>query len=173
LAHLALMERNYAEALPLLASIPTHERDADVVVDEALALRNQGDAAKAQAILSAEHERLQNQKLGEAGDAQKLSFLALLDAALGRKQDALRESQEAVDKLPISRDAVDGPPIATRQAEVYTLIGDRNRAIELLSHVAKIPAGPSVGDLLNPLWDDLRSDPRFEKIVAGVKAAIR
>jgi len=121
--------------------------------------------------LLAERERLQNEKLGEAGDAQKLSFLALLDAALGRKQDALHESQEAVDKLPISRDAVDGPIIATRQAAVYTLIGDPGHALERLLELAQIPAGPNVGDLLDPRWDDLRGDPRFEKIVAAVKAA--
>ncbi|MDQ2824496.1 MAG: hypothetical protein M3R29_03520 [Verrucomicrobiota bacterium] len=51
------------------------------------------------------------------------------------------------------------------------MIGDRNRALERLSEVAKIPAGPSVGDLRHPVWDDLRSDPRFDQIVATVKAA--
>ena len=173
LARVALIERNYGEALTLLTSLPKPEVDADGVVDEAVCLRRQGGAAKAQAILLAERERLQNQKLGEAGDAQKLSFLALLDAALGRKQEALRESQQAVDKLPISRDAVEGPVIATRNAEVYTLVGDRNRAIERLSEVARLPNGPSVGDLLHPLWDDLRGDPSFEKIVATVKAATK
>jgi hypothetical protein len=114
---------------------------------------------------------MQNQKLGEAGDAQKLSFLALLDAALDRKQEAARESQQAVDKLPIARDAVDGPVIATRQAEVYALIGDRSRAFDRLAELAKTPAGPSLGDLLHPVWDDLRGDPRFAQIVATVRAA--
>lgn len=170
LARIALIERNYAEALMLLAKLPKDEVDTDVVVTEAVALRKQGDSAKAQAILLAEREHLQNQQLGEAGDAQKLSFLALLDAALGRKEEALRQSQQAVDKLPILLDAVDGPSISTRQAEVYTLIGDWDRAIERLSEVAKVPAGPSVGDLLHPLWDDVRDDPRFEKIVVFLKS---
>jgi len=171
LARVALIEGSYAEAFALLTSMPKPEVDADVVVQEAFCLRKQGDPAKAQAILLAERERLQNQKLGEAGDAQRLSFFALLDAALGRTQEALRESQQAIDKLPISRDAVDGPVIATRDAEVSILVGDRNRALERLSEVAKIPAGPSVGDLLDPRWDELRSDPRFQKIVAAVKTA--
>jgi TolB-like protein/Tfp pilus assembly protein PilF len=171
LARVALVERDFANALTLLGNISKDERDADIVVVEAMILRRQGDAAKAQAILVAERERLQNQKMGEAGDAQKLSFLALLDAALGRKQEALLESQQAIDKLPISRDAVDGPVIATRDAEVSTLVGDRNRAIEKLSEMAKISNGPSIGDLLDPIWDDIRGDSRFEKIVAAVKTA--
>lgn len=172
-ARAALMERDFAGALALLTSTPKDERDADDVVDQALAMRQQGDAAKAQAILLEERERVQNQKIGEAGNARRLSFLALLDAALGRKDEALRETRQAVDKLPISYDAVDGPAIATRDAEVYTLVGDRNGAIERLLEVTKIPNGPSVGDLLHPLWDDLRSDPRFQKIVNSVKAATK
>jgi len=171
LARAALIDRNYAEALTLLNSLSNDELDADTVVSQALVLRKQGDAAKAEAILLEERERLQNQRLGEAGEAQRLSFLALLDAALGRKGDALRESQEAVDKLSVSRDAVDGPPIATRQAAVYMLISDRNRAVERLSEVAQIPGGPNIGDLLDPRWDELRSDPRFQKIVAVVRTA--
>jgi TolB-like protein/class 3 adenylate cyclase len=173
LARLALRERNFVEAVSLLSKIPKAESDSDVVFEEALALRKQGDAAKAQAILLAERERVQNQKVGAAGEPQKFSFLALLDAALGRKQDALRESQQAMEMLPISYDAVDGPVIATRDAEISTLVGERNRAIERLSEVAKIPNGPSVGDLLHPLWDDIRGDPRFQKIVATVKAATK
>jgi TolB-like protein len=165
-ARVAMLERNYAETLSFLASVPESQRDADVAVEEAFALRKQGDAAKAQTVLSVARERLQNQKLGDAGEASKLSFLALLDAALGRKEEALRESQQAVDKLPIARDAVDGPLIALRQAQVYALIGDRNGAIARLAEVAKIPAGPSVGDLLDPFFDDLRSDPRFAEILA-------
>jgi tetratricopeptide (TPR) repeat protein len=171
LVRLAVIERNYPEALTLFNSLSKDELDADMVVAQALILRKQGDAAKAQAVLLTERERLQNQKLGEAGDAQKLSFLALVDVALSRKSDALHESQQALDKLPISRDAVLGAGIATRQAKVYVLIGDRGRAIERLSEVAKIPGGPSVGDLLDPIWDDLHDDVRFERIVASVKAA--
>ncbi|HEX4638025.1 MAG TPA: adenylate/guanylate cyclase domain-containing protein, partial [Chthoniobacterales bacterium] len=165
----ALIERNYAQASTILAGIPQPEHDADVVFLDALVLRKQGNAAKAQAILLAERERTQNKKLGEAGEPQKLAFLALLDAALNRKEEALRESQQSVDKLPISRDAVDGPLIATRQAQIYALVGERDRAIDVLSRVATIPAGPSVGDLLHPAFDDLRGDPRFEKIVDSLK----
>lgn len=158
--------------MTVFASIPL-PHDADVVLVEALALRKQGDAAKAEAILIAVRERTQNEKLGEMGEVEKLASLALLDAALGRKQEALLESQKAVDKLPISRDASYGPSLVLCQAQVFALIGERNRAIERLSEIAKIPAGPNVGDLLHPCFDELRGDPRFEKIVTDVKAATK
>ncbi len=75
----------------------------------------------------------------------------------------------AVELKPTSRDASSGPPLATILAEVYMLAEDHDRAIQLLSELATIPAGPSYGKLLSPWWDDLRADPRFEKIVASLK----
>jgi hypothetical protein len=67
-----------------------------------------------------------------------------------------------------------GPQIATTLALVYAWTGERDRALEQLEIVAKIPAGPSYGDLLfNPCWNSLRGDPRFDKIVAAAKAASR
>ncbi len=59
-------------------------------------------------------------------------------------------------------------------ALVYAWTGERDRALEQLEIVATIPAGPSYGDLrFNPCWDELRGDPRFDKIVAAAKAASR
>jgi hypothetical protein len=55
---------------------------------------------------------------------------------------------------------------------VYAWTGERERALGQLEIIAKIPAGPTYGDLLlNPCWEDLRGDPRFDKIVAAAKAA--
>ena len=106
-------------------------------------------------------------------DSSLLSRLARIDAYLGRKEEALREGEKAVELKPISRDAVAGPERVTALAEVCMVSGDRDRAIQLLSESAKIPYGPSYGNLLGPRWDDLRGDPRFEKIVAAAKAASR
>jgi hypothetical protein len=74
--------------------------------------------------------------------------------------------------LPIAKDSYWGPHCVTTLALVYAWTGERDRAIEQLGIVAKIPNGPSYGDLkFNPCWDDLRGDPRFDKIVAAAKAA--
>ena len=52
---------------------------------------------------------------------------------------------------------------------IATWVGEREVALQHLEIAAKIPAGPSYGDLrLSPMWDPLRGDPRFEKIVASL-----
>ena len=58
---------------------------------------------------------------------------------------------------------------------VYAWTGERGRALEQLEKVATLPGyGPTYGDLrFNPCWDDLRGDPRFDKIIAAAKAASR
>ena len=74
--------------------------------------------------------------------------------------------------MPIAKDAVEGPIWVANLALVYAWTGERDRALEQLEIVAKIPAGPSYGDLkFNPCWDSLRGDKRFDKIVAAAKAA--
>ncbi len=95
--------------------------------------------------------------------------LSLIDAFLGRKEEALREAEKAVELKPISRDASDGPDRLYNLALVCALTGDHDRALQLLTQVAAIPYGSSYGGLLMPFWDELRGDPRFEKIVAALK----
>jgi hypothetical protein len=102
------------------------------------------------------------------------ALAARLDAGLGRKEEAIREAQRAVDLVPIAKDSYWGPELVANLALVYAWMGERDRALEQLEIVATIPAGPSYGDLrFNPCWDDLRGDPRFDKIVAAAKAASR
>ena len=98
-----------------------------------------------------------------------LCFLGLIDAALGRKQEALSEGRRAVDLRPITKDALIGAEILYFYAAICAQVGERDLAIEQLKTLAQIPAGASYGDLrLDPYWDLLRGDPRFEKIVASL-----
>ena len=101
---------------------------------------------------------------------QGLCALGVVDAALGNKEDAIREGERAVELMPVSKSAVDGPMLIQYLAVIYAWTGDKDRAIERLAEVAKLPvAGMSYGQLrLNPLWDPLRGDPRFEAIVASL-----
>ena len=72
-----------------------------------------------------------------------------------------------MELLPISRDAYDGPLIATKLAVIYAQAGETDRAFELLDDLMKMPNGPTPGTLrVEPEWDPLRSDPRFEKLLA-------
>jgi hypothetical protein len=94
----------------------------------------------------------------------------LIDAALGRKQEALSEGRRAVELLPITKNATDGAEILYFYAAISAQVGERDLAIEQLKTLAKIPAGAHYGELrLDPFWDPLRGDPRFEKIIEETK----
>jgi hypothetical protein len=102
-------------------------------------------------------------------DAHELSALGVIDAALGRKEDALREGRRAVELMPIAKDSLEAPPLVCNLAWIYARTGERDLAISQLEILAKIPCGPSYGCLrLDPVWDSLRGDPRFEKVVASL-----
>jgi TolB-like protein len=133
--------------------------------------RARGDKQKALAVFAAGRKRLEATWETKFKNQSyfALELLASLDAGLGRKEDAIREALRAVDLLPIAKDSYWGPHLVTTLAMVYAWTGERDRALEELEIVAKIPAGPSYGDLkFNPCWDSLRGDPRFEKIVASL-----
>jgi len=109
-------------------------------------------------------------KFPDNHDAVYLSEVAILDAGLGKKEEAIREARRAVELLPIGNDAVNAPGLIAKLALIYAWTGERERALEQLEKVATIPGAmgsvPTYGDLrFNPCWDPLRGDPRFEKIV--------
>ena len=104
---------------------------------------------------------------------EMVSQVAIVDAALGRKEQALREARRAVELRPISRDAVNGANIAANLALVYSWVGEREGAIEQLFLLVKGAGKPSYGELkLDPIWDSLRGDLRFEKLVEGAKQPV-
>jgi TolB-like protein len=100
------------------------------------------------------------------GKARLLTGLAVVDALLGNKQDATAEGKRAVDMLPLSKDAVDGPSVLANLALVYAWTGEPDLAFETLNSLAKTPNGIYYGNLkLDPMWDPLRKDPRFDKLL--------
>ena len=102
-------------------------------------------------------------------NAPAWSWLGLIDAGLGRKEEALNEGRRACELAPLSRDAFDGPVFITNLAQIHAWTGEKNLAIEELATVAQVPHGVSYGELkLDPQWDSLRGDPRFDKILASL-----
>jgi serine/threonine protein kinase/tetratricopeptide (TPR) repeat protein len=101
------------------------------------------------------------------GDPRLLSVLGLIDAYLGRKQEALREGKRAVEMLPVSKDAVDAPALVDNLAAIYSLSNEPDLAFQWLEISIKTPGGRSYGELkLDPAWDPIRTDPRFDKLLA-------
>ena len=98
-----------------------------------------------------------------------LCVLGLIDAALGRKDEALREGRHAVELLPVEKDAIRGPAMIKYLAMIAAWAGDKELACEQLAIIVRPPSPVSYGQLkLLPFWDPLRGDPRFEKIVASL-----
>ena len=95
--------------------------------------------------------------------------LGLIDAALGRKEEALREGRRAVEILPVEKDAIRGPVMIKYLAMIAAWTGDKDLACQQLAIAARPPSPVTYGQLkLLPFWDPLRGDPRFEKIVASL-----
>ena len=137
-----------------------------------LVARMKGDGDSARAAFNAaraEQEKVVRAQPDDLTQSVELCLLGLIDAALGRKQEALSEGRRAVELLPLTKNALDGADILYFYTVICAQVGERDLAIEQLKTVAKIPAGACYGELrLDPFWDPLRGDPRFEKIVASL-----
>jgi TolB-like protein/class 3 adenylate cyclase len=174
----ALYLRDYDAANRVIAATPA--KLADEAFDgqppeswaDGQVARARGDKQKALAVFAAARKTLDTTWQMKFKDQPyfALGLFAVIDAGLGRKEDAIREAQQAVDLMPIAKDSYWGPGHVTNLALVYAWTGERDRALEQLEIVAKIPVGggssPTYGDLkFNPCWDSLRGDPRFDQII--------
>jgi tetratricopeptide (TPR) repeat protein len=136
---------------------------------EAVVARWQGDSARAQAAFTAARREVEGTVEKQPDFAAALSLLGMIDAGLERKEQAIQEGRRACELLPVSKDAIDGVDIAINLAQIYAWTGEKDRAIEQIAAVERVPNTLSYGLLkLHPYWDPLRGDPRFEKIVASL-----
>jgi len=98
-----------------------------------------------------------------------LCVLGLIDAGLGRKEEALRAGRRAVELLPLEKDAINGTAMIKYLAMIAAWVGDDDLACEQLAVAIRPPSRLTYGQLkLLPFWDPLRGNPRFEKIVASL-----
>jgi TolB-like protein len=171
--YLALCERDPAAVTQALAAIPESGTAVDLNFPrswcEGLAARSKGDVAAAQAAFLAAHAEVERTVSEQPGYAPALCVLGLIDAALGRKDEAIREGRHAIELLPITKDSIDGAELVKYMGVIYAWCGEKDLAIEQIEATLKIPSTLSYGNLkLHPFWDSLRGDPRFEKIVADL-----
>jgi len=105
--------------------------------------------------------------------APALCLLGLIDVGLGNKQAGLEEGRRAIELLPVSKDAINGPTVSAYFAMIAAWTGEKDLAIEQLSAVVQpgvyAPFCTHYGILKTfPFWDPLRGDSRFQEIVASL-----
>ena len=170
---LALIDRNFAQAESVLTASPREDfQDIDYSFYypkawfEAQIARAKGDSARATAAFTAARTILEQRLAVKPEHARTLAVLAQVDAGLGRKDLAIQEAQHAVDLMPLSKDVYDGALVLEGLTQVYTWTNEPDRAIQLLQKLAAMPSYVNYARIkLYPMWNPLRSDPRFRKIV--------
>jgi TolB-like protein/Tfp pilus assembly protein PilF len=139
---------------------------------EGLLARMMKDEARAHTAFT--KARLEQEKIVQAQPdyGPQLCVLGLIDAALGRKEDALREGRRAIELLPVEKDPTDGSLMLVYFAMIAAWADEKDLAVQYLAANGQSVGGSyiaSYGALkLLPFWDPLRGDPRFEKIVASL-----
>ena len=172
--YVALCERDDRSLSLSLAAIPTEGISIGSIwlpraYFEAVAAQFRGDAAVARTAFTVARAEVDKTMRGQPDYAQGLIALGLIDAGLGRKDDALREGTRAVALVPIANDAIDGADLIVNLAIIYAWSGEKDLALKQLAEAAQLPSSLDYGWLrLHPVWDPLRGDPRFEKIVASL-----
>jgi hypothetical protein len=128
-----------------------------------------GDAPTAQTAFATARAAQEQIVRGQPDYGPALCVLGLIDAGLGRKEDALLEGHRAVEVLPIEKDSINGPLVLDGLATIYAWVGEKDLAIDQLTRAIQHPGSSPYGVLkLFPQWDPLRSDPRFERIVESL-----
>jgi adenylate cyclase len=171
---LALCERAPSEIRAALAAISeAGVRDEGLIFPRAycqgmadLARSNSSSARAAFLKARAEQEKaIRDQP--EYG--APVCVLGMIDAALGRKDEAIAEGRRAAEMLPVTKEPINGANVMKSLAAIYALCGEKDLAIEQIRTTLEHPGDLSYGLLkLHPYWDSLRGDPRFEQIVASL-----
>ena len=172
--YLALCERDRDEASKALTSLSAHGYyDNGFLYPhafcEGLVARLCNDEVVAHNAFTrsrAEVDRIVRQ---QPTRAENLSILGLIDAALGNKEEAIREGQRACELLPLETDSISGEILIENLAIIYTWTGERDLALAQLTIAVQVPGNLNYGYLrLHPDWDPLRGDPRFKEIVTSL-----
>ena len=136
---------------------------------EGLLARMMNDETKARSAFTAARAEQEKIVEAQANYGPALCILGLIDAGLGRKEEALREGRRAIELMPAAKDSLNGPDMIQYFAVMAAWVGEKDLACEQLASAVRYGGGLSYGRLkLHPFWDPLRGDPRFEKIVASL-----
>ena len=170
----ALAERDAAAAANALAALGDNSFGSEAIrysprFVEGLIARMTKDDDKARAAFAA--ARTEQEKIVQThpNHGPPLGVLGLIDAGLGRKEEALREGRQAVELLPVEKDAINGARMIQNLATIAGWLGEKDLACEQLVIALRSTSLLNYGKLkLSPFWDPLRGEPCFEEIVASL-----
>jgi TolB-like protein/Flp pilus assembly protein TadD len=171
-AWMLMLERKYPDALQILeryrgdTMFTNTTAPAPKAFVEGEIYLLQRDETKARPAL--ERGRVISEKLLREApdDPARHAQQGLILSMLGQKEEAIAEGKRAVELLPESQDALDGPQGTAALAQIYAWTGESDEAFRLLDHLLAVPSNITVPMLkLDPAWDPLRQDPRFQALI--------
>ena len=172
--HLALSERDFLSARRAVAALPPeggHDESFAFPRSwyEGLIARAANDGPAARTAFEATRAELQKAVDADPNYAEPLALLGVAEAALGHKETAIKAGQRALELLPVAKDSVNGAYLLELMAIIYAWNGEKDLALNELELAVNTPSDLSYGRLrLHPVWDPLRGDVRFERLVTSL-----
>src|SRR5437773_1423067 len=164
---LLMLQRRFPEALMVLKQLPqsvTHDKPRESLEGALYIFLN--DKEKARSAFARARPVAEHMVRESPDDGGRHAQLGLILAGLDRKEEAVLEGKRAVELLPESEDAFEGPNATLTLAKIYAWTNEPDQALQLLDHSLNTPNGVTVAALkLDPIWDPLRSDPRFRALI--------
>jgi TolB-like protein/Flp pilus assembly protein TadD len=140
---------------------------------EGLAARVFGDNEAATNAFATAREEMETVLQKQPDYPEAISALGMIDAGLGRKEDAIREGRRAVELLPLTKDVMTGSELLRNLALIYAWTGEKELALDQIAAALQGPGHITYGQLrLHPWWDAIREDSRFEKLVEEAKKPV-
>jgi TolB-like protein/Flp pilus assembly protein TadD len=165
---LFMLQRKFPEALAALKQLPqaVPYEDKPREFFEGVIYTFLNDKEKARSAFERARPSAEKALRESPDNAFRHALLGQILAGLGEKESAIAEGKRAVDLLPESQDALSGPKATLELAKIYTWTSETDQALQLLEHSLSTPSGITVPVLkLDPVWDPLRSDPRFHALI--------
>ena len=160
-AGLFYYERNFSEALNLIES-----DTANWYISKAFNNLKLGNLEAARSYFDSVKVESEDVLRKDPEDLDGLLRLGMAYAGLGKKEKAIEKALEAVELLPLSKDALAGANLLSGLAQIYVKVGEYDKAIDQLDLLLSIPSRITEHTLrLDPTWDPLREHPRFIKLI--------